>query len=90
MRKRKKKGMAGILLGISNYITTLRSSSSSNDLNAAEGYIPGEIVLEAYDVIMIRNYLVDFGSNCSSNHPDGDVNNNENTITKRYDTRYQL
>lgn len=91
-RKRKKKGVAGILLGISNFITTLRSSSNNDDVNVEEekGYITGEVVLEPYDEVMIRNYLVEFGGRCSSNHSDGDVenrdiNNNENTILKRYD-----
>ena len=82
IKKRKKKGVAGILLGISNFITTLRSS---NDSVVEEGYIPGEVVLEAYDEIMIRNYLVEFGSRCSSNHSDGEEGNAENTILKRYD-----
>ena len=95
MRKRKKKGVAGMLLGISNFITSLRSSSSSssssvNDVEEEEGYIPGDIVLEAYDEIMIRNYLVDFGGKCSSKHhsdgEDGDGHSsNENTILNRYD-----
>jgi len=87
--RKRKKGVVGILLGISNYITSLRSSSSNVDVNVEEGYIPGEVVLEAYDEIMIRNYLVEFGSRCSSNHSDGedgDVHSSkENTILKRYD-----
>ena len=93
IRKSKKKGIAGILLGISNYITSLRSSSGNNvDLNVEEeeGYIPGEIVLEPYDEIMIRNYLVEFGSRCSSNHSDGEEENAENTILKRYDEKSTL
>ena len=84
--RKRKKGVVGVLLGISNFITTLRSSSSSssNVAEEAQGYIPGEVVLVAYDEIMIRNYLVDFGGKCSSNHQsDGgveDVHNNENTL----------
>jgi len=87
--RKRKKGIAGILLGISNYITSLRSSSSNVDVNVEEGYILGEAVLEAYDEIMIRNYLVEYGGRCSSNNQsdgeDGDMNSNENTILKRYD-----
>jgi len=83
--RKRKKGIAGIL-GISNFITTLRSSSTNVE---EEGYILGEVVLEAYDEIMIRNYLVENGGKCSSNNhsdgEDGDEHINENTILKRYD-----
>ena len=91
IRKRKKKGVAGILLGISNFITSLRSSNDFTNVEEEEGYnIPGDIVLEPYDEIMIRNYLVDFGGRCSSNNHSDDENidvhsSNENTILKRYD-----
>ena len=107
-RRRKKGGIVGLLLGLSNYIAHLleeessSSSSSSSSImkeEASSTILPGDVILEAYDKVMVRNYLVKYGGKCSSYQDDHQDNQHEeedggrdtyNIILFRYDELHTL
>ena len=97
-RRRKKGGIVGVLLGISNFIANLieEESSSSSSMKEEASIIPGDVILEAFDKVKIRNYLVKYGGKCSSYHDHQDNEHEEddedtyNTILLRYDELHTL
>lgn len=69
--RRKKGGIMGIVLGMVNFISSLGKP--------AENSQTGEVLVEAYDVLKMRQYLLKYGNQCL-----GD-SGAENNILQRYD-----
>ena len=94
-RRRKKGGIVGVLLGLSNFIANLIEEESSS-MKEEASIIPGDVILEAFDKVKIRNYLVKYGGRCSSYHDHQDNEHEEddedtyNTILLRYDELHTL
>ena len=80
-RKRRKGGVVGMLLGISNFIARRLSSNDGQDTSL----VPGEVVLDSYDDVKIRRYLVDHGEQCSQQHQQNSNNPIANSVLMRYD-----
>ena len=94
-RRRKKGGIVGVLLGLSNFIANLIAEESSS-MKEEASIIPGDVTLEAFDKVKIRNYLVKYGGKCSLYHDHQDSEHKDdgedtyNTILLRYDELHTL
>ncbi len=59
-RRRRKRGIVGILLSIANWIASFRDLREENN----KDFIAGEVVLKSLDYRGMREYLADHGSRC--------------------------